>query len=591
MPGRIEDYAMVGDLQTAALVGSDGSVDWLCFPRFDSPACFAALLGEDTNGHWRMAPTSGGRCTRRRYRGHTLVLETEWETPTGAIRVVDCMPPRGVAPDLVRVVEGKVSLTSELRIRFDYGHVAPWVTIEGREVRAVAGPDALWLRASAPHEEVGGEILSRFTVSEGERIPLVLTWSPSYGERPVAIDGLQAVDDTERFWLEWAGGISYEGRFQDAVYRSLLTLKGLTYEPSGGIVAAATTSLPETLGGTRNWDYRYCWLRDSTFTLGALVGGGLLDEARAWQQWVLRAVAGDPADAQIMYGIDGARRLPEYELPWLPGYEGASPVRIGNDAAGQAQGDVPGEVLAAAHVGRTAGIVPMERGWELQRWLAGRLQEAWKRPDNGIWESRGERQHFVYSKVMCWVAFDSLVKGVERFGLDGPVERWRAVRDEIHSDVLEKGFDTGRGTFTQAYGSRVLDACALLIPRVGFLPYDDERVVSTVETIRNELTEDGLVLRYRTDQSDDGLAGREGSFLICSFWMVYALWGIGRHRDAEELFGRLLALRNDVGLLSEEYDTRAQRLVGNFPQAFTHLALVNCALRLSDREVSSAARE
>jgi GH15 family glucan-1,4-alpha-glucosidase len=591
MPGRIEDYAMVGDLQTAALVGSDGSVDWLCFPRFDSPACFAALLGEDTNGHWRLAPTSGGRCTRRRYRGHTLVLETEWETPTGAIRVVDCMPPRGVAPDLVRVVEGKVSLTSELRIRFDYGHVAPWVTIEGREVRAVAGPDALWLRASAPHEEVGGEILSRFTVSEGERIPLVLTWSPSYGERPVAIDGLQAVDDTERFWLEWAGGISYEGRFQDAVYRSLLTLKGLTYEPSGGIVAAATTSLPETLGGTRNWDYRYCWLRDSTFTLGALVGGGLLDEARAWQQWVLRAVAGDPADAQIMYGIDGARRLPEYELPWLPGYEGASPVRIGNDAAGQAQGDVPGEVLAAAHVGRTAGIVPMERGWELQRWLAGRLQEAWKRPDNGIWESRGERQHFVYSKVMCWVAFDSLVKGVERFGLDGPVERWRAVRDEIHSDVLEKGFDTGRGTFTQAYGSRALDACALLIPRVGFLPYDDERVVSTVETIRNELTEDGLVLRYRTDQSDDGLAGREGSFLICSFWMVYALWGIGRHRDAEVLFGRLLTLRNDVGLLSEEYDTRAQRLVGNFPQAFTHLALVNCALRLSDREVNSGARE
>jgi GH15 family glucan-1,4-alpha-glucosidase len=594
MPGRIEDYAMVGDLQTAALVGSDGSVDWLCFPRFDSPACFAALLGENANGRWRMAPTSGGRCTRRRYRGRTLVLETEWETPTGAIRVVDCMPPRGVAPDLVRVVEGvrgNVSVTSELRIRFDYGHVAPWVTIEGREVRAIAGPDALWLRASAPHEEVGGEILSRFTVSEGERVPLVLTWSPSYGERPVAIDGLQAVDDTERFWLDWAGGISYEGRFQDAVYISLLTLKGLTYEPSGGIVAAATTSLPETLGGSRNWDYRYSWLRDSAFTLGALIGAGLLEEARSWQQWVLRAVAGDPADAQIMYGIDGTRRLPEYELPWLPGYEGASPVRIGNDAAGQVQGDVPGEVLAAAHVGRTAGMVSMERGWELQQWLAGRLQEAWKRPDNGIWESRGERQHFVYSKVMCWVAFDSLVKGVERFGLDGPVERWRAARDEIHSDVLEKGYDAERGTFTQAYGSRALDACALLIPRVGFLPYDDERVISTVETIRNELTEDGLVLRYRTDQSDDGLAGREGSFLICSFWMVYALWGIGRHREAEELFERLLALRNDVGLLSEEYDTRAQRLVGNFPQAFTHLALVNCALRLSEREVGSAARK
>jgi GH15 family glucan-1,4-alpha-glucosidase len=594
MPGRIEDYAMVGDLQTAALVGSDGSVDWLCFPRFDSPSCFAALLGSDSNGRWRLAPTSGGRCTRRRYRGHTLVLETEWETPTGAVRVIDCMPPRGASPDLVRVVEGvsgKVSVTSELRIRFDYGHIAPWVTIEGREVHAVAGPDALWLRASAPHEEVGGEILSRFTLSEGERVSFVLTWSHSYGERPVAIDGLQAVDDTERYWLDWAGGIGYDGRFQDAVYRSLLTLKGLTYEPSGGIVAAATTSLPETLGGSRNWDYRYCWLRDSTFILGALVGAGLHEEARAWQQWMLRAVAGDPADAQIMYGIDGTRRLPEYELPWLPGYEGASPVRIGNDAAGQVQGDVPGEVLAAAHVGRTAGIVPMERGWELQRWLAERLLEAWKKPDNGIWESRGKRQHFVYSKVMCWVAFDSLVKGVERFGLDGPVERWRAVRDEIHSDVLEKGYDAGRGTFTQAYGSRALDACALLIPRVGFLPYDDERVVSTVETIRNELTEDGLVLRYRTDQSDDGLTGREGSFLICSFWMVYALWGIGRHREAEELFERLLALRNDVGLLSEEYDTRAQRLVGNFPQAFTHLALVNCALRLSDREVSSAARK
>jgi GH15 family glucan-1,4-alpha-glucosidase len=594
MPGRIEDYAMVGDLQTVALVGSDGSVDWLCFPRFDSPACFAALLGNDSNGRWRLAPTSGGRCTRQRYRGHTLVLETEWETPTGAVRVIDCMPPRGVAPDLVRVVEGvrgKVSLTSQLRIRFDYGHVAPWVTIEGREVHAIAGPEALWLRASAPHEEVGGEILSRFTLSEGERVSFVLTWSHSYGERPVAIDGLQAVDDTERYWLDWAGGIGYDGPFQDAVYRSLLTLKGLTYEPSGGIVAAATTSLPETLGGSRNWDYRYCWLRDSTFTLGALVGAGLHEEARAWQQWVLRAVAGDPADLQIMYGIDGTRRLPEYELPWLPGYEGASPVRIGNDAAGQVQGDVPGEVLAAAHVGRTAGIVPMERSWQLQRWLAGRLQEAWKKPDNGIWESRGERQHFVYSKVMCWVAFDSLVKGVERFGLDGPVERWRAVRDEIHSDVLEKGYDAARGTFTQAYGSRALDACALLIPRVGFLPYDDERVISTVETIRNELTEDGLVLRYRTDQSDDGLAGREGSFLICSFWMVYALLGIGRHREAEDLFDRLLALRNDVGLLSEEYDTRAQRLVGNFPQAFTHLALVNCALRLSEGEVGSAARE
>ena len=584
MASRIEDYAMVGDLQTAALVGADGSVDWLCFPRFDSPACFAALLGDDANGRWRIAPTSGGRCTRRRYVGHTLVLETEWETPSGTVRVVDCMPPRGVAPDLVRVVEGvegRVEVTSELRIRFDYGHIAPWITVEGREVHAVAGPDALWLRASAPHEERDGEVVSRFAVSEGERVPFVLTWTPSYGQRPLAIDGLQAVDDTQRIWHDWAGDIVYEGRWQEAVHRSLVTLKGLTYEPSGGIVAAATTSLPETLGGSRNWDYRYCWLRDTTFTLGALLGVGLQEEAQSWQQWMLRAVAGDPSDAQIMYGIDGTRRLPEYELPWLSGYEGASPVRIGNDAAGQVQLDVPGEVLGAAHVGRVAGIIPNERGWELQSWLAGRLEDSWKQPDNGIWESRGEKQHFVYSKVMCWVAFDSLVAGVERFGLEGPVEHWRAVRDEIHADVMEKGYNAEIKSFTQAYGSDVLDACALLIPRVGFLPYDDEHVINTVETIRDGLTEDGLVLRYRTDESDDGLSGREGSFLICSFWLVNALWGIGRKSEAEQLFERLLALRNDVGLLSEEYDTRAERLVGNFPQAFTHLALVNCALALS----------
>jgi GH15 family glucan-1,4-alpha-glucosidase len=576
---------MVGDLQTAALVGADGSVDWLCFPRFDSPACFAALLGEDANGRWRIAPTSGGRCTRRRYVENTLVLETEWETPSGKVRVVDCMPPRGMAPDLIRVVEGvegRVEITSELGIRFDYGHVLPWIIVEGREVLAVAGPDALWLRASAPHEETEGRVVSRFTVSEGERVPFVLTWTPSYDERPLAIDGLQAVDDTKRFWSDWASGIVYKGRWQEAVHRSLVTLKGLTYEPSGGIVAAATTSLPETLGGSRNWDYRYCWLRDTTFTLGALLGVGLLEEARSWQQWMLRAVAGDPSDAQIMYGIDGTRRLPEYELPWLSGYEGASPVRIGNDAAGQVQLDVPGEVLGAAHVGRAAGIMPSQRGWDLQRWLAGRLEEAWKRPDNGIWESRGDEQHFVYSKMMCWVAFDALVKGVERFGLDGPLDHWRAVRDEIHADVTEKGYSAEKRSFTQAYGSDVLDACALLIPRVGFLPYDDERVVHTVETIRDELTEDGLVLRYRTDESDDGLSGREGSFLICSFWLVDALRGIGRKREAERLFERLLALRNDVGLVSEEYDTRALRLVGNFPQAFTHLALVNCALALSD---------
>ena len=503
------------------------------------------------------------------------------------MRVIDCMPPRGMAPDLVRVVEGvqgRVEISSELVIRFDYGHVRPWIAVEGREVHAVAGPDALWLHASAPHEEIGGNVVSRFTVAEGERIPFVLTWAPSFEDRPLAVDGLQAVDDTRRFWEGWASDIAYAGRWQVAVRRSLVTLKGMTYEPSGGIVAAATTSLPETLGGSRNWDYRYCWLRDTAFTLGALVGAGLREEARSWQQWVLRAAAGDPADAQIMYGIDGTRRLPEYELPWLSGYEGSSPVRVGNDAAGQVQLDVPGEVLGTAHAGRAAGIAPSTRGWELQQWIAGRLEEAWRRPDNGIRESRGDKQHYVYSKVMCWVAFDSLVKGVEQFGLEGPVDHWRAVRDEIHVDVTEKGYSEKRRSFTQAYDSGVLDACALLIPRVGFLPYEDERVVNTVETIRDELTEDGFVLRYRTDGSDDGLSGREGSFLICSFWLVDALRGIGRREEAEVLFERLLALRNDVGLLSEEFDTRAQRLVGNFPQAFTHLALVNCAMSLSERD-------
>ena len=586
MPSRIEDYAILGNLQTAAIVGDDGSVDWMCFPRFDSPAAFAALLGDDTHGRWRIAPSSGGSCEERRYRGDTLVLETDWETPEGAVRVIDCMPLRGASPALVRVIEGvrgQVAIKSELRPRFDYGRIVPWVTMDGREARAVAGPDSLWLRASASHEARDGEILSEVTVSEGESIPFVLTWAPSYAERPLAIDGLQAVDDAERFWADWAGGIAYEGRWQDAVRRSLVTLKALTYEPSGGIVAAATTSLPETLGGSRNWDYRYCWLRDSAFTLSALLGSGLLEEARAWAQWTLRAVAGDPSDAQIMYAIDGTRRLPEYELPWLPGYEGASPVRVGNDAAGQVQRDVPGEVLAAAHVGRVAGLSSAGRGWELQRWLADRLEEGWKQPDNGVWESRGPMQHFVYSKVMCWLAFDVLIKGVERFGLEGPADRWRVVRDEIHEDVLQNGYDAERGAFTQAYESRALDACALLIPRVGFLPYEDERVVSTVEKIRDELTEDGLVLRYRTDESDDGLSGHEGSFLICSFWMVNALWGIGQRREAEELFERLIGLRNDVGLLSEEYDTRAGRLVGNFPQAFTHLALVNAALVLSER--------
>ena len=585
MPGRIEDYAIIGDLHSAALVGTDGSVDWLCLPRFDSPACFAALLGDDSNGRWRIAPAAGGRCTRRSYRDDTLVLETEWETPEGTMRVVDCMPPRGIAPNVVRIVEGvrgSVSVVGTLSIRFDYGHVVPWVTREGRELRAIAGADALWLRTSAPLEERDGAIFSEFRVSEGQQVPFVLSWSASYGERPVAVDGLQAVEDTERFWSQWAGGIHYGGRWQEAVRRSLVTLKALTHEPSGGIIAAATTSLPETLGGSRNWDYRYCWLRDTSFTLEALMSVGLVEEARAWQRWILQAVAGDPAKAQIMYGVDGTRRLPESELPWLSGYEGASPVRIGNDAAGQVQRDVVGELLEAAHVGWVAGYPPDDRNWKLARWFLEHLEGVWEQPDNGIWESRGAMQHFVFSKVMCWVAFDRMIKGSELFGLDGPVERWRMVREAIHQDVCEKGYDVEKGAFTQAYGSRTLDATALRIPRVGSLPYDDERVISTVEAISKELTEDGLVLRYRTNESDDGLSGHEGSFLICSFWLVEALHGIGRRQEAEELFERLLGLRNGVGLLSEEYDTKAKRLLGNTPQALSHLALVNCARRLSD---------
>jgi GH15 family glucan-1,4-alpha-glucosidase len=456
------------------------------------------------------------------------------------------------------------------------------VTRERRELRASAGAEALWLRTSAPLEERDGAIYCELRVSEGQQIPFVLSWSESYGERPVAVDGLQAVEDTERFWSQWTGGIHYSGRWQEAVRRSLVTLKALTHEPSGGIIAAATTSLPETLGGSRNWDYRYCWLRDTSFTLEALIGVGLVDEARAWRRWILQAVAGDPAKAQIMYGVDGTRRLPESELPWLAGYEGASPVRIGNEAAGQVQRDVFGEVLEAAHVGWVAGYPPNHRNWNLARWFLEHLEGVWEQPDNGIWESRGKMQHFVFSKVMCWVAFDRMIKGVELFGLDGPVEGWRKVRDAIHHDVCEKGYDVEQGAFTQAYGSRTLDATALRIPRVGFLPYDDERVISTVEAISKELTEDGLVLRYRTNESDDGLSGHEGSFLVCSLWLVEALHGIGRSQEAEELFERLLGLRNDVGLLSEEYDTKANRLVGNTPQALSHLALVNCARQLSD---------
>jgi GH15 family glucan-1,4-alpha-glucosidase len=580
MPGRIEDYAVIGDLHTAALVGRDGSIDWLCLPRFDSPACFAALLHDDTAGHWRLAPTGGGEATRRRYREDTMILETEWDTPSGSVRVVDLMPIRDKAADVIRIVEGlsgSVAMHTEIRLRFDYGRIRPWVFRHSGELVAMAGPDGVWLRTGVP---VHGENprTADFTVSAGQSVSFVLTYQPSHLPRPEPIDPHHALEATGRFWRHWIDRCNYKGLYSGAVRRALLTLKTLTYAPTGGILAAATTSLPEQLGGPRNWDYRYCWLRDSTYTLQALLGTGFQTEAKAWREWLLRAVAGDPADLQIMYSLDGIRRIPEYELDWLGGYESARPVRVGNAAAGQFQLDVWGEVLDSLNVAREAGIAPTESGWDFQLALLDHLEGSWRRPDNGIWEVRGERRHFVHSKFMAWVGFDRAVQAVERHGLSGPADRWRAVRDEIHAEVCEKGFDADRNTFTQSYGSRALDAALLLMPRAGFLPYDDPRVVGTVDAVQRELMQDGFLLRYR---ADDGLPGSEGVFLICSFWLVDALYGIGRRHEATELFERLLHVRNDVGLLSEEYDPVSGRQLGNTPQAFSLLGLVNSARVLS----------
>jgi GH15 family glucan-1,4-alpha-glucosidase len=586
MASRIEDYALLGDLQTAALVGLDGSVDWLCFPHFDSPACFAALLGDEDNGHWRIAPASGGRATRRSYRGDTLVLETVWETPDGTIKVIDCMPPRDQSPDLVRVVEGvsgRVPVHSELRLRFDYGRIRPWVRRVDGQVVGVAGPDAVWLSTPAPLEGRDFATHSEFTVGAGDRVPFVLTWHPSWQRPPKPVEPFRAVDDTEAWWAEWMARSTYDGGWQAEVRRSLTTLKALTFQPTGGIVAAATTSLPEQIGGPRNWDYRYCWLRDAALTLQALMGAGFKAEAGKWRDWLLRAVAGDPAELQIMYGLDGTRRLPEFELDWLPGYEGSRPVRVGNAASEQLQLDVWGETLDGLSFAREAGLSRNDDAWALQVNLLEFLEGNWREPDNGLWEMRGDRRHFVHSKVMAWVAFDRMVAGVEHFGLDGPVDRWRVTRDEIRTEVLEKGYDADRNTFTQAYGHRELDAALLLIPQVRFLPWDDPRVAGTVDAVRRELCQDGFVLRYRNGvgSSDDGLPGDEGAFLACSFWLADALHGIGRRTEARELFESLAALANDVGLLAEEYDPRTERQVGNTPQAFSHLGLVNTARHLS----------
>lgn len=589
---RIEDYALIGDQQTAALVGRDGSVDWLCLPRFDSAACFARLLGDEDNGHWRIAPVGvDGPCTRRAYRHDTLVLDTEWDTPGGSVRVTDLMPQRDRAPDLVRIVEGlsgRVTLRSTLRLRFDHGSVVPWMRRSDGHRVAVAGPDSAWLRSEPPVRTWGEDFgtHAEFEIAEGEKVAFVLTWHPSHEPRPPLIDPYEALEHSVADWRAWAARCRYSGPHRDLVVRSLITLKALTYAPTGGIVAAPTTSLPEELGGVRNWDYRYCWLRDSTLTLGALLSAGYQEEAEAWRNWLLRAVAGNPADLQIMYGLAGERRLPEFELPWLPGFAGSAPVRIGNEAVLQRQLDVYGEVMDTLSLARRSGLSAKPHIWSMQRALLDFLRGVWREPDEGLWEVRGGRRHFVHSKVMVWVAADRAVRTLEEEPeLRGDLAGWRQLRDEVHREVCEKGYDPRRGTFTQSYGSRELDAALLLIPRVGFLPPDDPRVTGTIDAVRAELGEGGLVRRYSTDTAAvDGLPGGEGTFLVCSFWLADALHMTGRTKEAEELFERLVGLANNVGLLAEEYlvddGSGAGRQLGNFPQAFSHIGLVNTALAL-----------
>ncbi|MGI8414919.1 MAG: glycoside hydrolase family 15 protein [Nakamurella sp.] len=582
---RIEDYALLGDLQTAALVSTSGAIDWLCLPKFDSPACFAALLDSPDAGHWTVAPAGGGVCTTRRYVDDTLVLETEWRSHEGTVRVFDFMPPRGHAADVVRIVEGvhgSVPMRSELRLRFDYGRVVPWVRQHGDRMEAIAGPDRVRLRTPAPTAGHELSTVSEFTVRAGDRVPFVLTWNPSHEPAPTVVNAEDALSDTLTFWNDWAAsGTPVTGPYRAAISRSLLTLKALTYQPTGGIVAAATTSLPEQIGGPRNWDYRYCWLRDSTYTLQALISAGYLNEAKAWREWLLRAVAGDPADLQIMYALDGTRRLPEAELPWLAGYEGSKPVRTGNAASDQLQLDVWGETLDGLALARNSGISPHDDAWDLQVALMNHLEGTWDQPDNGLWEMRGARRHFTHSKVMAWVAADRMAAAVRSHpDLHGPVDRWEKLKDTIHADVLAHGYDPARNTFTQSYDTLGLDASLLMIPRVGFLPATDPRVLGTITAIQNELTEDGFVKRYDTSDSDDGLPGAEGLFLACSFWLVDALHLAGQQRQATQLFERLLALRNDVGLLSEEWDPTAGRQLGNTPQAFSHFPLVTSALQL-----------
>ncbi|MDG4863184.1 glycoside hydrolase family 15 protein [Streptomyces sp. T-3] len=593
MAGRIEDYALIGDMQTAALVCRDGTVDWLCLPRFDSHAVFAGLLGSEEHGFWRLGPAHSAEsgpppADRRTYRGDSLILESEWDTPRGTVRVTDFMPPRDGAPQLVRIVEGvsgRVPMHSALRMRFSYGRIVPWVhKVDGRTV-AVSGPDSVWLDTST--ETYGKDLTtySDFTVAPGDRIAFTISWEPSHKPPPPLHDPEGALEATEDFWREWVEQCTYHGPYREAVVRSLITLKALTYAPTGGIVAAPTTSLPEDIGGSRNWDYRFTWLRDAAITLSSLLRTGYREEARAWREWLLRAVAGDPENLQIMYGIAGERELGESELDWLPGYEGSQPVRVGNGAAHQLQLDVYGEVTEALHLAHMTGLSRNDHASLLQLKLIRHLETHWDQPDEGIWEVRGPRRHFVHSKVMAWVAVDRTIKLIESGDADGPLEKWREMRDDIHRDVCEKGYDPERNTFTQSYGSKELDASLLLIPQMGFLPPDDKRVVGTIEAIQRELsTSDGFVLRYPTEGENagvDGLEGDEGAFLACSFWLADDLAMIGRVDEARELFEKLLSLRNDLGLLAEEWDPRLQRQVGNFPQAFSHVPLIDTALRLT----------
>ena len=582
---RIEDYALIGDLQTAALVSRGGSIDWCCFPRFDSGACFAALLGEPGHGRWLLAPNTHVRRISRRYRSNTLILESVFETDAGTMRAIDFMPPRGTAPDIVRIVEGldgNVPMRSELVIRYDYGHITPWVRRVDHARVAIAGPDALCFRT--PVDVRGEEMttVAEFTLAAGDRVPFVLTWFPSHEHLPKKIDPERALTDAEDYWLDWASVSTHEGDYHEEIHQSLLVLKALTYAPTGGIVAAPTTSLPELIGGVRNWDYRFCWLRDATLTLLAMLDAGYVEEAEAWRSWLLRAVAGDPADIQIMYGIAGERRLDEREIEWLPGYERSKPVRVGNAASEQLQLDVYGEVVEALYQTRVHGAPPDDNVWSLTRKLLDWLEDGWRREDAGIWEVRGEPRHFTHSKVMAWVAFDRAVRYHEEFGREGPFERWRALRDEIHEEVLARAWNDDKQAFTGSFDSDELDASVLLMPLTGFLPATDERIVSTVAAIRRELMHEGLVLRYRTQEVNDGLPGGEGVFLPCSFWLADVLALQGKVDEARELFERLLDLRNDVGLLSEEFDPVGGRQLGNFPQAFTHLALVNTALILGE---------